>query len=193
MAKHDNFGQSTINMAVLEAVLFLSNEPLSLEKLSYICGISDKEIKKLLNKFKQELEKEERGLVLLETPQGYQLGTKPEIAAFVERMFAEEGYSHAPLSQAALETLAIIAVKQPVTKLEIERIRGVKVEGVLENLLKRGLIKVTGRKESLGRPILYGVTEDFFKYFGIKDMDELEELKKIWLNDTVFPEEGETK
>lgn len=193
MAKHDNFGHSAINMAVLEAALFLSNEPLSLEKLSCICGVSDREIKKLLNKFKQELEKEERGLVLLETPQGYQLGTKPEIAAFVERMFAEEGYSYAPLSQAALETLAIIAVKQPVTKLEIEHIRGVKVDGVLDNLLKRGLIKVTGRKESLGRPTLYGVTEDFFKYFGIKDLDELEELKKIWLNDTGFPEEGETK
>lgn len=193
MTEQNKFRQPLPTVAILEAALFLSSEPLSLKKLSYICEAPVDEIKKSLQKLKIELEKDERGLVLLETPQGYQLGTKPEIAAFVERIFAEEEYSNAPLSQAALETLAIIAVKQPVTRLEIEHIRGVKVDGVIDNLLKRGLIRITGRKEALGRPILYGVTEDFLKYFGLKDLNELEELKKIWLNDSVFPEVGETK
>ncbi|MDO9535928.1 MAG: SMC-Scp complex subunit ScpB [Bacillota bacterium] len=170
-------GKKTTIMAIIEAALFLSAEPLSLEKLSQICQVSVNEIKDSLNKMKLNLENEERGLVLLETPGGFQLGTRPEAAAFVETLF-EEDYFSTPLSQAALETLAIIALKQPVTRVEIEKLRGVQAEGVIENLLKRGLIEIKGRKEGLGRPFLYGITDEFIQYFGLKNPEELENLRK---------------
>jgi len=193
MKERTKSSQALPATAILEAALFLSHEPLSLETLSRLCGTTPQKIKESLQWLKKELEKEERGLVLLETEQGYQLGTKPETAAFVERLFAEEEYPSAPLSRAALETLAIVALKQPVTRLEIEHIRGVKADGVIDNLIKRRLIRVTGRKETLGRPLLYGTTEEFLQYFGLKEDSELETLKKLWLEDTVFPEVGETK
>jgi len=160
-------------VALLEAALFLAHEPLSMEQLSQVCRISGLELEKALEKLKFALEQEDRGLVLLERSEGYQFGTKPEAAGYLENFFSED-YADAPLSQAALETLSIIAFKQPVTKVEIETIRGVNVDGVLENLLKRGLIKVSGRKASVGRPLLYNTTSEFLHYFGLKDLAELE-------------------
>lgn len=171
-------GQTTTATAIIEAALFLSHEPLSLEKLRQICGASLKTVKDSLQEIKTDLSRNERGLVLLETSKGFQLGTKPETAACIEKMFTEDQIN-TPLSQAALETLAIVASKQPVTRIEIENIRGVNAEGVIENLLKRGLIRIAGRKEGLGRPLLYGVTDEFLQYFGIKDLAELEKLKGL--------------
>lgn len=173
--------------AVIEAALFLSSEPLSLAKMKKICEATEKEINNALKELKAELEEEKRGLVLLETPEGYQLGTKPEVAGYLEKLFDEDS-SAVPLSQAALETLAIIACKQPVTRMEIENIRGVKAEGVIDNLLKRGLIQVSGRKEGLGRPFLYSTTDIFLQYFGLKDLTEIEPLKEEL--DTIFPKKG---
>ncbi|NMB35571.1 MAG: SMC-Scp complex subunit ScpB [Firmicutes bacterium] len=161
-------------MAIIEAVLFLSREALSLEQLAKICNVAPKEIRDSLADLRGELEKTERGLVLLATPQGYRLGTKPELAVYLKKMQGEKS-PEASFSQAALETLAIIALKQPVTRVEIEKIRGVQAEGVLDNLLKRGLIEVTGRREGPGRPLLYGVTEEFLQYFGLRELKELEE------------------
>lgn len=173
-------GQTTTvtTTAIIEAALFLSHEPLSLEKLRQICGASLKKVKDSLQEIRADLSRNERGLVLLETLKGFQLGTKPETAAYLEKMFTEDQIN-TPLSQAALETLAIIASKQPVTRIEIENIRGVNTEGVIENLLKRGLIRIAGRKEGLGRPLLYEVTDEFLLYFGIKDLAELEILKGL--------------
>jgi len=170
-------GKKASIIAIIEAALFLSAEAISLEKLSQVCKISIQETKESINKMKLNLENEDRGLVLLETPTGFQLGTKPEAAAFVEVLF-EEDYFSTPLSQAALETLAIIALKQPVTKVEIEKLRGVQADGVIENLLKRGLIEIKGRKEGLGRPFLYEITNEFIQYFGLKDPEELENLRR---------------
>lgn len=162
--------------AIVEAALFLSHEPLSLNKLSFVAGVTAKEVKQALEELGLDLEKSERGLTLLEQKDGYQLGTKPAAAPYVEKLFSEDP-SSMPLSRAALETLAVIAVKQPVTRLEVEKIRGVKAEGVIDNLLKRGLIRINGRREGLGRPFLYGTTGEFLKYFGLKDLSELKELK----------------
>jgi segregation and condensation protein B len=170
-------GKKTSVMAIIEAALFLSAEPLNLTKLSQICQVSVNETKDALNKMKLNLEDEDRGLVILETPGGFQLGTRPEAAAFLEKLF-EEDYFSTPLSQAALETLAIIALKQPVTRVEIEKLRGVQAEGVIENLLKRGLIEIKGRKEGLGRPFIYEITNEFLQYFGLKDPQDLENLRK---------------
>ena len=164
--------------ALLEAILFLTHEPISLEKLQQVCQISLPEVKSALEKLKHALEQEERGLVLLERDEGYQLGTKPETAFCLERLFTEE-YSEAPLSHAALETLSVIAFKQPVTKFEIQTIRGVNVDRIIDNLLKRGLIKTAGRKDAVGRPHLYVTTPEFLHYFGLKDLEELKDTGDI--------------
>lgn len=171
----DDAGQKTTTTAIIEAALFLSPEPLTLAQLELICKVPPAAIRDSLQRIKADLARDARGLILLETPGGFQLGTKPETAACVEILFAAE-QNHTPLSQAALETLAIIAAKQPVTRAEIENIRGVKADGVIENILKRGLIQITGRREGLGRPLLYGVTEKFMHYFGIKDPGDLKGL-----------------
>ncbi len=159
--------------AILEAALFLSSEPLTLQKLQKISGAAKQEIVDALKVLYCSLEVKDRGLVLMSTAAGYRLGTKPELAPYLDKLWDEEQISTV-LSQAALETLAIIAVKQPVTRIEIEKIRGVNVDGVVENLLKRNLIKISGRREGLGRPHLYVTTELFLQYFNLKDPGELE-------------------
>jgi segregation and condensation protein B len=178
--------------ALLEAALFLSQEPLSTEQLSQVCEGSIPEVKNALERLKHALEKDERGLTLLERHEGYQLGTKPEAAAYLEILFSEDR-PEAPLSQAALETLSIVAFKQPVTKIEIETIRGVKVDGVLDNLTKRQLVKVSGRKEGIGRPLLYVTTPEFLRYFGLKNLAELELENKDEESVVDFFGNGETK
>ncbi|MEW5922076.1 MAG: SMC-Scp complex subunit ScpB [Bacillota bacterium] len=171
----ENPNDSISLVAILEAILFLSSEPLTLSKLQEICNVAEREIVNSLEMLRHSLERPERGLLLLHTAAGFRLGTKPELAAFLEKLWEEEQISPV-LSPAALETLAIIAVKQPVTRVEIEKIRGVNVDGVLENLLKRNLIKIGGRREGLGRPHLYITTEYFLQYFGLKGPEELENL-----------------
>ena len=159
-------------LAVLEAGLFISNKPLTLDQLKLISGATETEVLDALAQLKLNLKDQRRGLVLLEKPEGFQLGTKPEVSQQIEKLY-EEDYSALPLSQAALETLAIIATRQPITRVEIENIRGVKADGVIDNLLKRNLIQVAGRKESLGRPFLYRTTGEFLHYFGINDLTEI--------------------
>ncbi len=160
-------------VALLEAALFLSNEPLTLHKLQKISGFAEQEVIHALEVLSCSLKERNRGLLLISTSTGYNLGTKPELAAHLDKLWDEEQISPV-LSQAALETLAIIAVKQPVTRIEIEKIRGVNVDGVIENLLKRDLIKISGRREGLGRPHLYATTELFLQYFALQAPEELE-------------------
>ncbi len=159
----------------MEAILFLSSEPLTSERLQEFCNASEQEISMALEALRCNLASPDRGLLLLNTTAGYQLGTKPELAAYLEKLWGEEQISPV-LSPAALETLAIIAVKQPVTRNEIEKIRGVSVDGVIENLLKRNLIKIGGRKEALGRPNLYVTTDFFLQHFGLNSLEELHHL-----------------
>lgn len=161
--------------ALLEGALFLSNEPLTIQKLQSICGVTEREITEGLESLRLSLEQKDRGLILISSKTGYVLGTKPELASFMSKLWDEEQISSV-LSQASLETLAIIALKQPVTRVEIEKIRGVNVDGVIETLLKRGLINVAGRREGLGRPHLYATTDKFLEYFGMQDPKELEQM-----------------
>ncbi len=173
---------------VVEAVLFLTEEAVKAEKIAAILATSIEDADKLLIDLKEDLKKNGRGIQIIETASGYQMGTVPELAPYLERAFSEEVSSN--LSTAALEALAIIAYKQPVTRVEIESIRGVRSEHVLENLLKRKLIKITGRKESPGRPLLYGSTPDFLKYFGLKELAELPplEIEAELVEDKELPE-----
>lgn len=160
---------------VIEAVLFLTEEPLKADRIASVLATSLSEAENLMQELKKDLATANRGIQIVETATGFQMGTVPELAPFLERAFSEDVSSN--LSTAALEALAIIAYKQPVTRIEIESIRGVRCEHVLENLLKRKLIKISGRKEGPGRPLLYGTTTDFLKYFGLRELADLPPLE----------------
>jgi segregation and condensation protein B len=167
---------------IIEAILFLSEEPVKAEKIAAVLNTPAEETKQLICELTEDLTIGSRGIQVVETASGFQMGTVPELAPYLERAFSEDVSSN--LSTAALEALAIIAYKQPVTRIEIESIRGVRSEHVLENLLKRKLIKISGRKDGPGRPILYSTTSDFLKYFGLKDLSELPSLDPESANET---------
>jgi segregation and condensation protein B len=160
---------------IVEALLFLSEEPVKSDKMAILLSLSTDEIDKLVLELKKDLSDSNRGLQIYEAAGGYQMGTLPELAPYIEKAFSEDVSSN--LSAAALEALAIIAYKQPVTRIEIESIRGVRSEHVLENLLKRKLVRISGRKEGPGRPLLYSTTPDFLKYFGLKELGDLPTLE----------------
>lgn len=159
---------------LIEALLFLSEEPVKADRIAMMLSISPGDAEKLTGELRQDLNNAGRGLQVIETAGGFQLGTRPELAPYLEKAFSEDVSSN--LTAAALEALAIIAYKQPVTRIEIESIRGVRCEHVLDNLIKRKLIKISGRKEGPGRPLLYSTTPDFLKYFGLMDLKELPPL-----------------
>lgn len=164
-------------LGVLEALLFVSEVPLPLERIEELLdGCSRAEVSRLLADFQEKCRQPDRGVVVTEVAGGYRLTTKPEAASWVQRL---HGSKPARLSRAALETLAIIAYKQPITKPEIELIRGVMVDGVLKTLVERDLVRILGRKPEVGRPILYGTSRSFLEYFGFKDLSELPTMKEI--------------
>lgn len=163
--------------AIVEALLFVAEEPLSVERLKEILeGYSRKEIVAFLQELQAFYEQEGRGLKLYEVAGGYRLATRPELHPWVQRLKAARP---ARLSRAALETLAIIAYRQPITRAEIEAIRGVAVDGVLKTLAEKDLIRIVGRKKEVGRPILYGTSKVFLEYFGFKDLSELPALREL--------------
>lgn len=158
----------------VEALLFLSEEAVKAEKMAQVLSVTTAEADAAVRELQGDLASSDRGLQVFETAGGYQMGTHPGLATILEKAFSEEVSSN--LSTAALEALAIIAYKQPVTRIEIESIRGVRSEHVLENLLKRKLIKITGRKDGPGRPLIYATTMDFLNYFGLKELGDLPQL-----------------
>lgn len=156
---------------LLEAVLFVAEEPLTADKLAEITGATVREVRAAIDELLREYQASDRGLQVMSVARGYQFATKPEAAAVAEKLSREE--NRYTLSQAALETLSIIAYRQPVTRIDIEVIRGVKVDSVLDTLHKKRLIRVAGRKDVPGRPLLYGTTKEFLRYFGLIDLSEL--------------------
>ncbi|KKM08840.1 hypothetical protein SY88_22330 [Clostridiales bacterium PH28_bin88] len=172
--------------AVIECLLFVANEPLDLGTLSEIAGITKSDARILLQQLEELYNGEGRGIRLVEVAGGFQLITRPEMAPYIEKLYKPHT---AALSHAALETLAIVTYRQPITRAEIEQIRGVKVEGVLTTLMERKLIREVGRKEGPGRPILYGTTKEFLTYFGLKDLKELPDLATFQSNKDNAPEE----
>lgn len=164
--------------AILEAVLFVSHEPLSLDRLRSVTeGASKQEVVEAVRALQQDYAAEGRGLQLVELAGGYQVVTKPDYAPWLKRL---EKTRQAPkLSRSALESLAIIAYKQPIVRAEIEQIRGVETSGVLRTLLERKLVRIVGRREEPGRPILYGTTKYFLQHFGLRDLSELPPLHEF--------------
>ena len=157
----------------IEAVLFAAGQPVTEVQLAEMLSVEKEHIRILLAQMKSEMEDANRGLTILEVAGGYQLCTKAEFAETVARL-AEVQPNR--LSKAALETLSVIAFKQPITRAEIEDIRGVQVDRVLQNLIDKELIKELGRKEVIGRPILYGTTEVFLNCFGMDSLSDLPPL-----------------
>lgn len=160
-------------VAALEAVLFASGEPVPLAKLCTIFQATELQLNQWLEQLAVALS--DRGLCLLPSPGAVQLAAKREHNVFIERL--AEDLRPARLSAPTLETLAIIAYRQPVTRPEIEEIRGVKVEKALNTLLAYDMITEVGRRETTGRPILYGTTDEFLRHFGIRDLSELPEAE----------------
>jgi segregation and condensation protein B len=156
--------------AVLEAIMLASPEPLTVKKIAEVMGLDEKDARILVDDLRKEYQQPGRGLYVQEMAGGYVLTTRPEYAPFVEKLLAPRGKG---LSHAALETLSIIAYRQPVTKAEIEGVRGVNVDRAVETLLERRLVKEMGRKDSPGRPMLFGTTNEFLQYFGLNALGDL--------------------
>lgn len=161
----------------IEALLFASGQPLTIERLEKILNIPREHIKLLIEQLRQEMASSSRGLTIVEVAGGFQLCTKPELYTVVAQLAQTQ---QVKLSSAALETLAIVAFKQPVTRQEIESIRGVNSERIINHLLELEFIKETGRKEAVGRPILYGTTHQFLNVFGLNSLEELPPLGDIF-------------
>jgi len=164
--------------AILEAVVYITDEPLSAQQMAAALQQPIDRIKKLLDEIVAEFAKPEHGLAIREVAGGYKMATKPEHHEAV-RAFVKKLTPPLKLSLAALETLAVIAYKQPVTAPEIMEIRGVQGVGVLKTLLDRKLITEAGRKNVVGKPILYKTTKEFLVQFGLKDVTELPTLKEF--------------
>lgn len=164
--------------AVIEALLFASDKPLSLERMrNALDNMDAAQIRGILEELKNDYEKSERGVRIAEIAGGFQIITAPAFAPFLKKLYKDR---HADkLSKPALETLAIIAYKQPVTKLEVESLRSVNVDGVFYNLMDKGLIRVAGRKKAPGRPKVYGTTAQFLEYFGLKSLEELPKIENF--------------
>lgn len=158
--------------AILEGILFVvGDEGISIEKLEKIMGISLDELNKILNEYRVDLENSDRGLQLEKYNDNYKLVTKKEHAEYYKKLVDNEVSD--VLSPAALETLAIIAYNGPITRNMIDEVRGVNSIYVIRKLVLKNLVKEVGRSEMAGRPILYGVTDQFLDYFGLKSLDDL--------------------
>lgn len=164
--------------AVLEAIVYVLNEPMPAAQIAQALGRPVEEVEPVLKELAEETSRPDRGIFIREVAGGYQMATKPEHHEVI-RNFVRNLKQPLKLSQAALETLAVIAYKQPITLPEILEIRGVQGAGVIKTLLERKLITTAGRKNVVGRPILYKTTREFLTQFGLKDLSELPSLKEF--------------
>jgi len=175
----------SIYNSIIEALIFASDEPLKIEEIiKAIRGIdgedtviSADDIEQLVESINKQLEEQTRPFRILKIAGGFNYTTKQEYAKYIGYLSTEK--SKRRLSQSALETLAIIAYKQPITKPEIEMIRGVNADYIMNTLLEKSLISISGRAETVGRPLLYGTTDDFLKYFGLNKLTDLPKPREI--------------
>ncbi|HYR68568.1 MAG TPA: SMC-Scp complex subunit ScpB [Candidatus Dormibacteraeota bacterium] len=163
---------------IVEALLFASDSPVGLSTLVEVLeGPGPEETVALLQELERDLRDSDRGVVLVEIAGGYQLLSRRECAPWIDRMLRSR--RKVRLSRAGLETLAIIAYKQPITKVEVDSIRGVDSGGALHTLLERSLALIKGRSKAVGRPLLYATSPEFLSYMGINDLADLPELKEL--------------
>jgi len=175
--------------AVIEAVLFTMGDSVEIARLAEAVGENVEETKKILEEMRQRYAEQDRGITLMELEDSIQLCTKPEMYEYLIKV------AKAPkkfvLTDTLLETLSIIAYKQPVTKLEIEKIRGVSCEHAVNRLMEFSLITEVGRLDAPGRPLLFGTTEEFLRSFGVKSLEELPELDAVQVEE--FKQQAEAE
>lgn len=176
---------------IIEAILFVAGEPVALEDLTRALEVSPVEIQAALDDYSATLDYERRGIRLLRFGSHVQLATRTDYAPYVERLL--QPVQKRSLSQAAMETLAVVAYKQPVTRAEIEAIRGVKCDYSIQSLIQKQLIADMGRKDALGRPVLYGTTDGFLRHFGIASLEELPTIQFDYVIDSETEADGETE
>jgi segregation and condensation protein B len=162
--------------AVIEALIFASEVPLTIDKMREILKLPKGEIQKLLDELVSEYNSTLRGFYLRKVANGYQFRTKAEYSIWIQRLKRVKALR---LSQPMMETLAMIAYKQPITRVEIEHLRGVDSEGVIKSLLDKRLITILGRKDVPGRPFLFGTTPKFLEVFGLENLKDLPPLEEI--------------
>ena len=177
---------------VLEALLFATDAPLTVERLKEtIDGSSAAEIREAIETLRGNYERDGRAFEVRAIAGGWQLASRAHYAVWVAKLY--RGKPKPRLSRAALETLAVIAYRQPVTRAEVEAIRGVNVDGVMRTLMEKSLVTVTGRREVPGRPLTFGTTRDFLTYFGLNDLGDLpaeEELEGLFGTTPPAPADG---
>lgn len=163
------------NLAVIEGILFLAgNEGIELDNVKFVLNIDENSALNLLKTYKDLLQDENRGLMLLILGTRYKLTTKPQHFNYYEKLVSNPVKMN--FSNASLETLAIIAYNQPITRVEVESIRGVNSDGIIRNLLAKSLLKESGRRDTIGKPMQYSVTNEFMDYFNLKSLDELPKI-----------------
>jgi len=168
-----------LNQGVVEALLITADNPLGAAKLSSVLGrqVGAKEIRGYVDALNEVYINSGRSFRITEVAGGFQLMIHPEFAPWIRQLMKEKIPPR--LSPASLETLAILAFKQPIIKAEVEHIRGVAVDGVLRQLMEKGLVRIAGRSDAPGRPLLYGTTRDFLKHFGLKTLSDLPKLREL--------------
>ena len=163
---------------VVEAILFANEKPVTLEQIKKVIDtVSIAEIKSVILEIQHEFESRKNGITIVEIAGGYQMLTNSLYASYLRDFYKTKHKEK--LSKPALETLAIIAYKQPVTRTDVETIRGVNSDGVVVHLIEKELIKIVGRKDIPGRPYLYGTTKQFLEYFGLKSLDDMPSLEEF--------------
>ncbi|PIP83062.1 MAG: SMC-Scp complex subunit ScpB [Elusimicrobia bacterium CG_4_9_14_3_um_filter_62_55] len=156
----------------IETLLFITDQPISIAKISQAVGVKDEgRVAAWVDTLRGEYEERGAAMQVLEVAEGFQMATRSKFAGYVRNLYKDKMTMR--LSTAALETLAIISYKQPITRAEIEAIRGVEVIAALETLLEKALVKVVGRKDSIGRPLLYGTSAEFLRHFGLRSVEDL--------------------
>jgi len=163
-------------MGLIESILFISGDPVPIKDIAKLLEMDVRTARRLMEKMIDTFNFERRGLQIIKVNDSYQLATRPEFKEYIQKYISPEQKQE--LSQAALETLSIIAYRQPITRADIESIRGVKCEYALNLLKERGLIKEVGRLDAPGRPILYGTTDQFLKDFGLTSLKDLPSIKE---------------
>jgi len=171
---------------VIEALLFVADKPLTLDQVKEVTGEESKAIKACLDRISKECDANQRGFCLNEMAGGYQFVTRPELSDFLQSYALSK--EKRKLSGASLETLSIVAYRQPVTRQEIEYIRGVNVDGAVRTLVEKGLLKIAGRKNVPGRPLLYATTKNFLDHFGLGGLKDLPKLAEFTEKDIQLPD-----
>ncbi len=162
--------------SVIEALLFSSEKPLALERVKKVLdGYDTNQIRLIIEELRSDYERDKRGIRVVEVADGFRMITASDFAPFLKKFYKERKVER--LSRQGLETLAIIAYKQPLTKNEIEILRNVNADGVMSSLLDKNLIRISGRKKAPGRPFVYGTTKQFLEHFGLKSLDELPKME----------------